>query len=192
MIKLHSDIFLFENILPNQICDKLISLRNNSGHKGRIDLHLNDMELFYEFDAFWFEQIEDVYLNEYLKIYDTENGVGLNSNSQTIVELKKFNKTKWRDLFLLYYDNNNMTDGKKNVHWDFSNITVVICLNDDYDGGELVFPRQEVACKLKKGDLILFPGGLTHPHFAEPVYQGYRNVLVGQSMTLEQNHKIIY
>ena len=48
------------------------------------------------------------------------------------------------------------------------NMSVIIALNDDYDGGEFYFPIQDYKIKLKKGDIILFPPYWTHPHKVNP------------------------
>lgn len=51
------------------------------------------------------------------------------------------------------------------LHSDDSYITASIKLNDDYEGGELNFPRQEYTNKdCEVGDVIVFPGSLSHPH----------------------------
>ena len=42
--------------------------------------------------------------------------------------------------------------------------SVIICLNDDYEGGEFYFPIQDIKVKLKKGQIIVFPPFWTHPH----------------------------
>ena len=53
--------------------------------------------------------------------------------------------------------------------------SVVICLNDNYEGGEFHFPLQNKIIKLKKGQIILFPPYWTHPHFtAELKNRTYR------------------
>jgi predicted 2-oxoglutarate/Fe(II)-dependent dioxygenase YbiX len=77
------------------------------------------------------------------------------------------------------------TNDQKNIHWDFSFMTFVGCLSENFDGGLLVFPRQNVEFKLKLGDIIVFPGGITHPHYVTKVTEGQRNVLVGQSLNLK-------
>ena len=43
--------------------------------------------------------------------------------------------------------------------------SIVICLNDDYEGGEFCFPIQDIKVKLKKGQIIVFPPYWTHPHY---------------------------
>lgn len=42
---------------------------------------------------------------------------------------------------------------------------IIIALNDDYEGGELCFPYQDVIIKLEKGEAILFPPDWTHVHY---------------------------
>lgn len=192
MKKLDLDIFLFESVLPNELCEKLYTLGTSINSSVRLDLIIEDKSLFYEFNNFWVQNIENEYLNEYLKLYKPEEGIGFSSGNDAVNFLKEYNKTKWRDLFLLYYDKYKLSDGHKNVHWDFSNITMVCCLNDGYEGGELVFPRQNVTIKLKKRDIVIFPGGLTHPHYADVVNSGHRIVLVGQTLFPEQDHKVEY
>jgi predicted 2-oxoglutarate/Fe(II)-dependent dioxygenase YbiX len=43
-------------------------------------------------------------------------------------------------------------------------LTVIIALNSDYDGGEFIFPAQDIKVKLKRGQAIAFPPYWTHPH----------------------------
>ncbi len=45
--------------------------------------------------------------------------------------------------------------------------SVVICLNDNYEGGEFYFPIQNITVKLKKGQIIVFPPYWTHPHLTK-------------------------
>tara|TARA_B100000287_G_scaffold331871_1_gene316786 strand:- start:88 stop:669 length:582 start_codon:yes stop_codon:yes gene_type:complete len=44
------------------------------------------------------------------------------------------------------------------------NMSVIIALNDDYEGGEFNFPNQNKKIKLKKYQAIAFPPYWTHPH----------------------------
>jgi hypothetical protein len=192
MKNLGSDIFVFEKIIPEYFIDTLTELRINSKHCNRIDLVGKNLHLLYEFDRIWMESIEPDLLGEYLKIYDVEQKIGYNVSRNTIESIRKYCQTKWRDLFILHYNQENSKDTDKRVHWDFSGLTAVGALNADYEGGELCFPRHNIEYKLDKGDIIIFPGGLTHPHYVNSVRKGRRNVIVGQSLTLVQDHKIDY
>jgi len=191
MIKIDTDIFVFERIIPKDIISELLKLRGNDTQI-RIDIDKLDMSLFHKINDFWFLKIENNYLEEYFKIYDVENNVGFNVNYETIKSLKEYVKTIWRDLYMLYYSPETYAGGSQSVHWDFSNITMVGGLDNDYEGGELVFPRQNVQYRLNEGDIVIFPGGLTHPHYVNSVTKGKRNVIVGQSMTIKQDHQINY
>ena len=53
-------------------------------------------------------------------------------------------------------------------------LSVVISLNDNYDGGLFNFPNQNVSIKLKKNSAILFPPFWTHPHEVSDVKNNNR------------------
>ncbi len=59
------------------------------------------------------------------------------------------------------------------------NMSVIIALNDDYEGGEICFPVQSVTIKLKKGQAVAFPPYWTHPH--------YTNELIGNTFRYTLN-----
>jgi hypothetical protein len=51
-------------------------------------------------------------------------------------------------------------------------LSLIIVLNDDYDGGIFNFPNQNLKLKVKKGEAILFPPYWTHPHSVSSVGEG--------------------
>ena len=51
-------------------------------------------------------------------------------------------------------------------------LSIIINLNEDYDGGEFHFPKQDVKIRLKKGEAICFPPYWTHPHEVSSVSFG--------------------
>ncbi len=53
-------------------------------------------------------------------------------------------------------------------------ISVVGYLNDDFEGGETYFDRQDVKVKPEAGAVLLFPSYFTHPHASLPVTQGQK------------------
>lgn len=51
-------------------------------------------------------------------------------------------------------------------------LSIIIILNDDYDGGIFNFPSQNLKLKVKKGEAIMFPPYWTHPHSVTSVCEG--------------------
>ncbi|MEL6221123.1 MAG: 2OG-Fe(II) oxygenase [Cyanobacteria bacterium J06627_8] len=51
-------------------------------------------------------------------------------------------------------------------------ISVVGYLNDDFEGGETYFDRQDVKVKPQAGSVLLFPSYFTHPHQSLPILKG--------------------
>ena len=55
-------------------------------------------------------------------------------------------------------------------------ISSVFYWNDNYDGGEILFPKQNKKIKPSSGMLIIFPSNLDFPHEVFPVRNGVRYV----------------
>jgi hypothetical protein len=51
-------------------------------------------------------------------------------------------------------------------------LSIIIVLNDDYDGGVFCFPNQGLKFRVQKGQAILFPPYWTHPHSVTSVSEG--------------------
>jgi hypothetical protein len=102
----------------------------------------------------------------------------------------RFNRYREDTQMKLHCDHiHSMFDGERK---GIPTLTILGGLNGGYEGGDLVFPRQNLRVKLKKGDIIIFPAGLTHPHYVDVVTSGHRIVIVGQSLYPEQDHKVEY
>lgn len=196
MIELGNDILYFENIFPSDLTEEMMSLVNRNreeifnrelryaefpfeGIRGRIEIYKHP-ELFEKFNKFWFEMIENRMFDYYFAHL---------RNASQIEGYKAHARTDWKDIFIQVYNKDNTFEVGENIHCDFSGLTFVACLDDRYFGGTLEFPKQDVYVRLKKGDLILFPGSFTHPHGVSKLHSGERTVLVGQSMGVKQLHK---
>ena len=78
-----------------------------------------------------------------------------------------------RDAFVMRYAMD--TQRKLNLHTDASLVTGSVKLNDDYEGAELVFPRQGISNKdIPIGKCILFPGAVTHGHECTELKSGVK------------------
>ena len=51
-------------------------------------------------------------------------------------------------------------------------VSMVMYLNDDYSGGEIVFPRFDLAIKPPKNSMLVFPSNYVYNHSAEKVTAG--------------------
>lgn len=190
------DILFFKNVLPadltadlNQIVDERYDEIFNrelrpavfpfEGIRGRVEVYKYPT-LFEQFNEFWYSTIEDQMYDHYFQ-YITQH--------EQKLEAKRHARTEWKDVFIQVYNDRNTFPLNKNIHVDFSGITFIACIQDGYQGGILDFPKQHISIKLQKGDLILFPGGHTHPHGVSNLTSGERRVLVGQSMGVKQLHQ---
>lgn len=63
--------------------------------------------------------------------------------------------------------------GKPN-DFPWYDIATIIYLNDDYEGGELYFPKQDIQFKPKAGGAYFFPGDLNYIHGITEVTSGIR------------------
>lgn len=95
----------------------------------------------------------------------------------------KMSSNKINQIDLLKYS----VGGKYEVHTDhFSNtprhLSIIINLNDDYEGGDLIFTAQNEEeikrIKLGKGSVVFFPSNFMYPHSIEPITKGTRYSIV--------------
>jgi hypothetical protein len=68
-------------------------------------------------------------------------------------------------------NNDGIFDGKKRSH------VCSLLLNDDYEGGELVFPDIDAVVKAEAGDMVVFPGYYMS-HGVAKITKGTRRVLL--------------
>ena len=56
-------------------------------------------------------------------------------------------------------------------------LSVMIFLNDDYEGGNIRFPYQKVDYKPTKGDVLVFDCGALHPYSCDKITKGKKYVI---------------
>ena len=82
-----------------------------------------------------------------------------------------------RDMFIIKYDEN--TQSSLSCHHDASLFSGLIKLNDTYEGGDTYFHRQKFSNEnIPKGDIIVWPGQVTHGHEGRKVTSGTKYNLV--------------
>lgn len=60
----------------------------------------------------------------------------------------------------------------------FRTLSAILYLNDDYAGGELVFPELDLVIKPKAGNLLLFPSNFSYIHKSTPITSGTKYSVV--------------
>jgi hypothetical protein len=87
----------------------------------------------------------------------------------------------WRDMYSENFMARYTTDRQSHLslHHDFSHITMVVKLNDEFEGGGTWFPKYNLLSNPKQiGTATLHPGMVTHLHGARPIYAGKRYIVV--------------
>ena len=86
----------------------------------------------------------------------------------------------WKELkfenFIIKYTPDNQSH--LSLHHDYSKVTAITALNEDFEGGGTYFERQKFLLKNSTGDVSIHPGNITHRHGARPITNGTRYVLV--------------
>lgn len=59
------------------------------------------------------------------------------------------------------------------------NISVVLYLNDDYEGGELYFKEQDIRIKPEPGSIVIFPSVKPYYHESLPILSGVKYMSPG-------------
>lgn len=188
-IKFEKDIIIVDDALSEELIAKLLQYVIEKDSLDCTSLHTN-VALLEEAKEYWYSNLEKVYMNVWLDLNPDGTSSLYKFNKEQLAEIQRFTRTVWRDLYVLNYHKDNSKDLINQVHADFSNFTFSCALNDEYEGGELVFPRQDFSIRLKKNQMAIFPGGLTHPHYTVVVTSGNRFQFIGQAAPQAQDHEL--
>ena len=177
------DFIFYKNIFPRDIIDGILNeykenLFDRDSHHNKISRHLGELDisdrslinsknsyvrqkLFVEIK----DQVE-VLIEEYKK-YILPYGL-------PIVECSPFSLRQMHQGD--YYEEHN-DDGVGSATGEHK-ITVSICLNENYEGGEFTFFQESLIYTLKKGDVLMFPSSFQYPHGVKKITKGTRYQLV--------------
>jgi len=172
-----------KDILSSEYCDEIISIIDEviGNKKNRIEkweLNQNVNCLYFDSDCNELLKEEKIKKldNDIFKIiskviYILNKDFGIISTGDSGYCFRKiYGATRLHKDGVIINPVNNRLSVKK-----VRNMSVIIALNDDYEGGEFYFPKQDYRVKLKKGDIICFPPYYTHPHMVEaPLNRTYR------------------
>ena len=75
------------------------------------------------------------------------------------------------------HSDNTNEDGSPS-HFEINKYAAIAYLNDDYSGGELLFPDHNLQIKPRVGSLLIFPGGIENIHGVNEILSGDRYCMV--------------
>ena len=158
-------IFIFDNMLSDEHCDFLRNFIDAHAVKDEKTVIHNTNVKAYVFDlststnCSLFNNILSPVINKVIRLLNARYFINVSYNFYIKILLRK-----------IYGDTQLHIDGPKSdvrikEHKVLRELAFILCLNDDYEGGEIIFPSQNREIKLKKGQLLLFPPYWTHPHY---------------------------
>jgi hypothetical protein len=165
-----NNIFIIENneLITNDLCNELINYINTTNNFSieKWDVNRNVNCKYININDIKETEIKDKFDNSIYKIINylinyLNNEYNLICSGDSGYCLRKIHGPT-----RLHKDGINIEpiDNRYIPIKKIRNMSIIIALNDDYDGGEFYFPIQDFKIKLKKGQIIIFPPYWTHPH----------------------------
>tara|TARA_R110002020_G_scaffold221527_2_gene429608 strand:+ start:3928 stop:4488 length:561 start_codon:yes stop_codon:yes gene_type:complete len=182
MSGLLTDYIYHRNTFPHEYCDNIIEAykeelffrgtnANNDRHVGEIQI--SDNFVIDKKNSYVRKTIEqDIFkfigflIDDYIKVTQTKH---LKIEQDVGYSLRQMNVG---DYYSEHDDDGIGEDaGKKRL-------TVSICLNEEYEGGDFTFFDEKEIYKFKKGDVIVFPSTFMYPHGVRKITSGTRYQLI--------------
>lgn len=151
-------LHILESIIPEEICDQFI------------------LKLFKVPPQSITNKTRDGYILQSPR-YEEEIFLLLQQLNISIQDFKitRFNKGGY---FAIHSDN-EIYHNDEWVKINNKEFTIMIFLNDDYVGGEIIFPNQNITFKPKKGLIITFPSNHEYIYGMQPIIQGTAITIIG-------------
>jgi Rps23 Pro-64 3,4-dihydroxylase Tpa1-like proline 4-hydroxylase len=96
-------------------------------------------------------------------------------------------KSREKTMHLLRYDQSGYLPAHQDQGVSTRVLSVLLYLNDDYEGGEITFRHSGLTLKPKPGSVLFFPSNFLYVHEVAPVTKGPRYALPNWYHNIEQN-----
>lgn len=180
MDTLHNYIIVIKNIVPNSLCDKIITEYKNAAEWVKATTGSGILEKVRNCDT--------IGLSQPFVIQDNTNRFKIDQDLFEVVSkcIKEYN-TQFKHSTIQEdtgYDLLRYKEGGFYIqHTDtfLQAPRLVSCslhLNDNYEGGEFAFFDRTLKYKLDKGDALMFPSTFMYPHEVMPVTKGTRYSII--------------
>lgn len=188
--EISSDIFLFKKVISEELCKTIIDIiekypnwqDSTIGENNKLDKSYRSNKVDYLTDRFGYNS--EIYyahntlgyyvkriIEELDKIYSVTNlnySIGLFTNISTDqgFQILKYEKG---EMYHTHVDSSNK---------NFRVLSLIIYLNENYEGGETSFVRQNIKVKGNTGDILTFPSNHCFPHKSNPIIKGTKYAMV--------------
>jgi Rps23 Pro-64 3,4-dihydroxylase Tpa1-like proline 4-hydroxylase len=177
-------IHVFNNIIPDELCDEIINefanssewqdaevadLNNpvNKSARNCKNILMSDLEVIgrnQEYRKNLDMRIYESVKNAMIKYHDMHNDFGIEID--TGYQLLKY---ETGGFYVEHVDS---------FRKEQRSVSCAMILNDDYEGGEFAFFNRQVMIKSRKGSVIMFPSNFMFPHEVMPVTEGTRYSII--------------
>ena len=174
-------IKIFENIIPNNLCDKILSEYLNSDEwcdsftKGGLNKNIRNCKVINISNQDTINKNINLRKEIDNEVYSIVSKVFLKLNEEykhiSVSQDSGYDLLKYEEGGFYTQHTDNYTDSPRTI-------SCSICLNDDYDGGEFAFFGRKLKYNLKKGSIITFPSNFMYPHEIMPVTKGTRYSII--------------
>ena len=169
-----NNIFLIEDFISHEHCDEIIDIINtyaneeeNWGENANVKCdYINLVQLSNDELKDKYDKIIYNYIHKFIRILHFEYKINCKGDAGYC--LRKIKGATRFHIDGITHDPKLNNILKSSIR----NMSVIIALNDDYEGGTFHFPHQNFNVKLKKGQLIAFPPYWTHLHGVESPANG--------------------
>lgn len=166
-----SFITQIKNFLSNEECSQIVSYFNSSSVYTPTD---NE---FYKNRTLSYQFIQNPELKKLVAKYK----VDACCKARELFDKKLYpdytDIVVWKEgMFMDAHADNAYIDGQPN-NFPYREISCVLYLNDDYEGGSTFFPKQEADILPETGKIVFFPSGLDFVHGVKKVTKGTRYTL---------------
>jgi Rps23 Pro-64 3,4-dihydroxylase Tpa1-like proline 4-hydroxylase len=182
-VKSLTDFIYFENIFSLSLCDDILEayqgeIFDRDNHHNKTTRHLGEIDISnhdvidlknsyvrkkIEVDIFNFMRSLIQKYTEYVHPY----------NFQVQADIGYYLRQMKEGDYYKEHDDDGVGEGTGTRR-----MTVSICLNDNYQGGDFTFFQEQTVYSLKKGDVLMFPSNFMYPHGVREITKGTRYQLI--------------
>ena len=153
----------FKNVVDPDICDLLIEYMNQNLHNS-VDLNHSDRQNVI---------CKEILLQPHTELDDIVFKI-IGKVSVKYGQMYPFFKADGDTGYQLRKITGNTREHTDNITQNGRNVSIILGLNSDYEGGEFHFPEQNFSTTVKRGEAIVFPVYFLYPHYVdEPIGSRY-------------------